>query len=378
MTAAVEQLEAAATAEAAPPEERVLRVLGEDGRLVEGAPLPDGLDAPAVLALHRLMLRQRLLDDLMLTLQRQGRISFYGAATGQEAAVFGSGWALEPRDWVLPALREGGLALMRGYPLEHYLAQCFGNAMDVTHGRQMPCHYGAAAQNHVTLSSPIATQLPHAVGVAFGMKIRRDGAVAVGYMGDGATSENDFHSALDLASRQVLPVVFVCQNNQWAISVPFSGQTASTSVAIKARAYRMPGVRVDGNDVFAVYQAMRGAVARARSGGGPTLLEALTYRMGAHSTSDDPSRYRDEAVTEAWRAKDPIARLEKYVLAEGLASEDQLKTLRDQLFKDIRETLARVEAAPAAPALETLFTDVFAELPDFLKAQAAEAARFQR
>ncbi len=341
-----------------------------------GAVVPSELDAAAIRELLRLMLRQRLLDDLMLTVQRQGRVGFYGPATGQEAAVFGSGWALEPQDWILPALREGGVALMRGYPLEDYLAQCFGNSLDASKGRQMPCHYGAAEQNYATLSSPIATQLPHAVGVALGMKVQHKSAVCVGYMGDGATSENDFHTSLDMAGRLNLPLVFVCQNNQWAISVPFEGQTASSSVAIKAVAYRMPGVRVDGNDVFAVYRAVKDAVDRARSGGGPTLIEALTYRMGAHSTSDDPSRYRDESVTEAWKAKDPIARLKRYCSREGLMDEASIDGLEKTLFAEIRETLNRVEAADALVPLASMFEDVFADRPWFLDEQLADAERF--
>jgi len=357
-------------------DEGLRQILLEDGTLAEGAGVPEELDGDAIRELLRLMLRQRLLDDLMLTLQRQGRIGFYGAATGQEASVFGSGWALEQQDWILPALREGGVALMRGYPLEDYLAQCFGNALDKSKGRQMPCHYGAAEQNYATLSSPIATQLPHAVGVALAMKSQGHEAVCVGYMGDGATSENDFHTSLDMAGRLQLPVVFVCQNNQWAISVPFSGQTVSSSVAIKACAYRMPGVRVDGNDVFAVYRAMKDAVDRARRGEGPTLIEALTYRMGAHSTSDDPSRYRDESITEAWKAKDPIARLEKYCVSQGLLDEAGITELRESLFKGIRETLSTVEAADSMVPLGSMFEDVFAESTWFLDEQRAEAERF--
>lgn len=357
-------------------DESLRQILKPDGKLVEGTKVPEGLDGDDILELHRLMLRQRLLDDLMLTLQRQGRIGFYGPATGQEAAVFGTGWPLKPQDWVLPALREGGVALMRGYPLEDYLAQCFGNSIDKSKGRQMPCHYGAAEQNYATLSSPIATQLPHAVGVAWGMKIRKADAVCVGYMGDGATSENDFHTSLDLAGRNNLPVVFVCQNNQWAISVPFSGQTTSSSVAIKACAYRMPGVRVDGNDVFAVVEVMREAVDRARDGGGPTLIEAVTYRMGAHSTSDDPSRYRDESITEAWKSKDPIARLQAYCIDAELMDQAAIDALKDVLFKDIRDTLATVEAADASLPLDTMFNDVFEERPDFLDDQLAYAERF--
>ena len=354
-----------------------LRILDEEGRLVDGASVPEGIDEGALRDLLRLMVRQRLLDELMLRVQRQGRIGFYGPATGQEAAVFGTGYALTPRDWVLPALREGGVALMRGYPLRDYIAQCFGNAADRSKGRQMPCHYGAIEQNYATLSSPIGTQLPHAVGVGMAIKARGHDAVCVGYMGDGATSENDFHTSLDWAGRMALPVVFVCQNNQWAISVPVSRQTRAATLAARAAAYRMPGRRVDGNDVLACYAAMAEAVARARSGAGPTLIEALTYRMGAHSTSDDPSRYRDEAVTEAWKAKDPILRARRFVIRQGVMTGQEIDDLEVRLGAEIREVLAEVEAAPAAPELATMFDDVYARRTWLLEEQLAEA-RAQR
>ncbi len=359
------------------PDGRPLRrVLDESGVLVDGAALPTGLSTGDQLKLLRLMLRQRLLDDLMLTLQRQGRIGFYGPCTGQEAAVFGSGWALEERDWILPALREGGVALMRGYPLEDYIAQCFGNALDRSKGRQMPCHYGAIEQHYATLSSPIGNQLPQAVGVAMAMQARGTDAVCIGYMGDGATSENDFHSALDMARRTKTPVVFFCQNNQWAISVPVAGQTAAPTLAARAAAFRVPAERVDGNDVFAVIEVTREAVARARAGEGPTFVEALTYRIGAHSTSDDPSRYRDESVTDQWRLRDPIGRLRAWLVAGGLITSAAAEALEVELAATIRDTLARVEAADPSPPLATLFDDVFAERTWLLEEQAAAAARF--
>lgn len=357
-------------------DEDVHRLLDESGQLVEGATVPAGLDDEALRELHRLMRRQRLLDDRMLRLQRQGRIGFYGAATGQEAGVFGSGYALADDDWVLPALREGGVALMRGYPLRDYLAQCYGNAADRTRGRQMPCHYGAVEQHFVTLSSPIGNQLPQAVGVAHGMRIRGEDAVCMGYLGDGATSENDFHEAMTLAARLELPVVFFCQNNQWAISVPVDGQTAAPSLAAKADGYGMRGARVDGNDVLACYEVARDAVARARRGEGPTFVEALTYRIGAHSTSDDPTRYRDESVTEAWKDKDPIERLERYLRARGALGEGEAEELARRLDAEIAETLEAVEAAEPLPPLDTLFDDVYADRPWHLAEQAAEAARF--
>ena len=352
------------------------RILGQKGDVLAKAAVPAELDRVALCALYRWMLQQRLLDDLMLLVQRQGRIGFYGPATGQEAAVFGTGRAIGPQDWVLPALREGGVALMRGYPLVDYIAQCFGNSLDKSFGRQMPCHYGASEQNYATLSSPIGNQLPQAVGVAMAMKARGDKAVCLGYIGDGGTSEGDFHTALDLAARMQAPVVFVCQNNQWAISTPVAGQTASKSIAAKAKAFRMPSVRVDGNDVLACYEVTKKAVDRARGGGGPSFIEALTYRIGAHSTSDDPSRYRDESITEKWKKRCPVKRFERFLIQAGHLSEQAASELRDELFASIRETLNAVESAAKAPALSTMFDDVFAERPWFLREQAEVAARY--
>src|SRR5262245_14664787 len=207
-----------------------------------------------LLKMYRTMALIRVLDQRMLNLQRQGRIGFYGTATGQEAAVVGSAAALEDHDWIFPALREGGAALHRGYPLERLICQLIGNAGECSLGRQMPCHYSFREGGYVSVSSVIGTQIPQATGAAMAARIRKDPVVVMGYLGDGATSATDFHTALNFAAVFAAPVVFLCQNNQWAISVPFSKQTASEGVAVKAEAYGMPGVAVDGNDLAAVYQ----------------------------------------------------------------------------------------------------------------------------
>ena len=348
------------------------RILDEEGRLV--GERPGGLDDAALLRMYRAMRFQRLLDDRMLTLQRQGRIGFYGACTGQEATVFGSGMALEPHDWVFPALREGGVALLRGYPLEDYVAQLFGSRNDKTKGRQMPCHYCDAERRFVSVSSPIGTQLTQAIGAAHAARIRHDDAVVIGYLGDGATSSGDFHVAMRFAGAQRLPVVLLCANNQWAISVPWDKQTASRTIAVKARAYGMEGVRVDGNDALAVYDATRRAVDKARAGGGPTFIEALTYRLGAHSTSDDPSRYRDEAITEQWRGRDPIERLRKLLGALGVWDDAREEKLCSESNLMIRKTIDEQEGQPA-PGPRTLFEDVYAQVPTHLREQSAELLR---
>jgi pyruvate dehydrogenase E1 component alpha subunit/2-oxoisovalerate dehydrogenase E1 component alpha subunit len=362
------------------PELGLVQLLPEHGR-VDDAGLPPAIAAlsdDALRSLYRGMVRIRVMDERLLALQRQGRIGFYGEAKGQEAAVIGSAAALDRDDWLVPALREAGGALHRGLPVAQYVAQIFGNSDDIAKGRQLPCHPGSREARYLTMSSCIATQLPHAVGMAWAAKIRHDQVVVLGCLGDGASSEEDFHVALNFAGVYELPVVFFCQNNQWAISTPVGVQTASPTIAIKARAYGFPGVRCDGNDVLAVYATVKEAVERARQGGGPTLVEALTYRVSAHSSSDDPSRYRDERVTEEWKShKDPIERFRRYLSARGLLDGAADERLRAELDAEVRAAVAAAESA-APPPLESLIEDVFAEVPWHLREQLAEIAALPR
>lgn len=349
----------------------LFQLVDPSGREVAPVPaLPPGL---AVRFLEA-MLFQRALDQRMLNLQRQGRIGFYGTAKGQEGATLGTGAAFEADDWVFPALREGAVSLWRGFPLTHYIAQCFGNAMDPTHGRQMPCHYSDGPHHYVSLSSPIATQVTQAAGAARAVQILGRKAVIGGYLGDGATSEGEFHAGLNFAGVWKAPVVFVCQNNQWAISVPVGKQTASETLAVKAIAYGMPGVRVDGNDVLACYVAAKAAVDRARAGGGPTFIECLTYRLGGHSSSDDPTKYRDENEAKAWELKDPLLRHKAWLVARGEWSEAREEAFLAEAGKQITDAIAAVEAAPP-PALDTLFRDVYATLPPHLLDQQRRLER---
>ena len=335
--------------------------------LNQNAP-PKILEKAELLHLYSEMLRLRLLDQRMLTLQRQGRIGFYGTATGEEAAILGSAFALRPDDWIFPALRQGGAALLRGYPLVEYISQCMGNELDQTKGRQMPSHYCYRPANFVSWSSCIGTQIPHAMGAAWGMKLQGKDSVAVAYLGDGATSEGDFHVSMNFAGVFKIPVIFFCQNNQWSISVNIKQQTASESIAIKAVAYGFEGIRVDGNDVLAVYQATRNAVEKARHGGGPTLIEAITYRMGAHSSSDDPRLYRDENEVEEWRRRDPVNRFLKYLQDQGYWSPKEQETLEERLNQEILAAVAEAEKA-GPPPMTSLFEDVFAEIPASLREQ---------
>ncbi len=328
------------------------------------------LPEATVLRAYREMKRLRLLDARMILLQRQGRVGFYGAAHGQEAVPIAAGLAVSPADWVFPALREQGVMLVRGFPMKAFVAQIFGNSGDVLQGRQMPSHHSGRAVHQVSWSSCIGPQIPQAVGAAFAMRARKDPAVAVAFLGDGATSQADFHAAMTFAGVWKVPCVIVCQNNHWSISVPAERQTASATFAVKARAYGMPGVRVDGNDLLAVYGALQAALERARSGGGPTLLEAVTYRMGPHSTSDDPSRYRSQDEVDAWARKDPLARLRGHLQHLGLASEEADAALDAELTAEIAGAVAEVEALPP-PALETLVSDVYAEVPWHLREELA-------
>ncbi len=337
---------------------RMLSVLKEDGSLDPNR--DPGLPTETLLHLYETMVRVREFDRRMLVLQRQGRIGFYGPILGQEAATVGSVAALEDRDWIFPALREGAAALMRGLPLHVAIAQLIGNDLDRCKGRQMPCHYTFKEGNYYGMSSVIGTQISHAVGAAMAARLRGDDVVVAGYMGDGATSANDFHSGMNFAAVYKAPCVLICQNNQWAISVPISMQSASETLAMKADAYGMPSVRVDGNDVLAVYAATREAAQRARQGDGPTFLELVTYRRLGHSSSDDPSRYRDEAEVAAWEQRDPVERLRRHLEQAGNWSADDEQGLQDRIAAEVNEAIREAEAA-GPPARETLITDVFAE-----------------
>ena len=345
------------------PETPLLSILG-DGEGAAGVQVPK-LPPELLKKAFRTMLLVRALDAKMTNLQRQGRIGFYGACTGQEATPIGTAMALRPDDWVFPALREGSTALYRGLRVSHYVAQCMGNDHDLQRGRQMPCHYMDRSVNHVSWSSVIATQLPHAAGAAYAMKLKGKDTVAVGFLGDGATSENDFHSAMNFAAVTRSPVVFVCQNNQFAISVQHDHQTATRTYAEKAAAYGMPGVRVDGNDILAVHQAVAEAVERARGGGGPTLIEALTYRLVPHSTSDDPSRYRDERQYEHWKGRDPLRIFRRHLEKRGIWSQKWEDQLQAELDAEVEVAIREAEQA-GLPEPGSMFEDVYAHVPQLL------------
>jgi pyruvate dehydrogenase E1 component alpha subunit/2-oxoisovalerate dehydrogenase E1 component alpha subunit len=357
------------------------QLLRDDGAPIDAAASAEfeKLDRAFARKLFEGMVRIRVTDARMMALQRQGRIGFYGEATGQEAAVVGSAAASEPQDWIVPALREAGVGLYRGMTTDSYLAQIYGNALDPTKGRQLPCHPCDREHHYVVMSSCVSTQIPHAVGIAMAMKIAGDkDKVCFGFMGDGGTSEGDFHVSLNFAGVSKAPCVLICQNNQWAISTPGSVQTAAASIAIKARGYGMEGLRVDGNDVLAVWSAVKHAADKARRGDGPSFVELVTYRVNAHSSSDDPSRYRDESITELWKSqRDPIRRFETYLTSRGWLAAGERDALAQTLETEVRDSIARQEAA-AMPQLASIIDDVYEEPTWLLREQLAELAAAPR
>jgi pyruvate dehydrogenase E1 component alpha subunit len=342
-------------------------ILRPDGTVEGDRELP-AISWEDLLRLYRVMLLTRRLDERMITLQRQGRIGFYIGSIGEEAAITASAFALEDQDWIVPSYRELAALLLRGYPLFELLCQFFGNSRDPVKGRQMPNHYASRELRFLSISSPVGTQIPHATGLAMAAKLRKSNEIALAYFGEGATSQGDFHVAANFAGVFKAPVVFFCRNNHWAISVPLELQTSSRSIAVKAEAYGFEGRRVDGNDVFAVYSATRDAVDKARRGDGPTLIEAVTYRIGPHSTSDDPKVYREESMVEDWKQKGPLRRLKTYLIEQGHWSEEQDSQLESEIKNEIQDNLRRAEKV-GPPFVDTIFEDVFDSLPWHLEEQ---------
>jgi pyruvate dehydrogenase E1 component alpha subunit len=339
-----------------------LSILDSDGNL--DTPLEPDLSPEDLRRLYRAMLLGRRLDERMLRLQRQGRIGTFAPIKGQEASQMGSVFALRTTDWMVPSFRETAAMLWRGWPIEKILLVFAG----YLEGNQP-----SPDQRDLPITIPVATQLPHAVGLAYAAQYRGDDAVVMAYCGDGATSEGDFHEALNVAGVWHVPVVFVVQNNQWAISVPLKKQTHSRTLAQKALAYGFPGIQVDGNDVLAVYAASREAVERARAGRGPTLVECVTYRLGVHTTADDPTRYRSAEEVLAWERKDPLTRFRAYLEKRNLLE----SRLEEQLDGEIARAVEAFEAMPP-PDPVTIFDHAYAEMPPHLLAQRAEMEARQR
>ncbi len=321
---------------------------------------------------YRWMVLGRVLDRRMLALQRQGRIGFYGPATGQEAVSVGAGLVTRPEDWVAPGLREQLLALVRGHPLGAYVHHLFADDLDPSRGRQMPCHPSAREVHYLSMSSVIGTQISHAVGVGYGLKLRHDPGLAYAFFGDGATSANDFHAGLNLAAVWQLPVVFCCTNNQWAISMPVERQSAVAQLADKGRAYGIPGRRVDGTDVVSVIAETRAAASLVRTGAGPALLEFVLFRMTPHSSSDDPSRYQAKDWSARAIAHDPVHRLEELLERLGKVDAAERSRLETEADAAVKAAIADAEAAPS-PRPDSLTTDVLAPSPGQVAAGPKES-----
>lgn len=303
------------------------------------------------------MVLNRVLDRRLQMLQRQGRLGFYMTSRGEEATILGAAFCLENRDPIFLSYRELGCLLWRRVPLTLVFDQLIGNSHDLCLGRQMPVHYAFRDWGIPSVSSPVGTQLPHACGFAYASKIRRSGEVALAFCGEGTASQGDFHTALNFSGAFWVPAIYVIRNNGYAISTPESVQTAAESLAARADGYGLPGYQIDGNDFLAVVCAIREAVERARSGGGPTLIEALTYRIGAHSTADDPSAYRSDAEAEEWSRMDPFERLRRHARWRGVWSDEVEQASTQAWEKRVTDTLAECERHPP-PTVESLFDDV--------------------
>jgi len=334
-----------------------LQILDEDGNCDEE--LRPSLDNEQVKKLYEWMVLARTFDEKAFKLQREGRLGTYASILGQEAAQTGSAYALRPSDWMFPAFREPGASLVRGLPMRMIFQYWAGDER----GSQIP-----EGLNDFPITIPVATQIPIAVGVALAAKAKGDPIAVIAYMGDGATSKGDFHEGLNFAGVFSAPVVFVCQNNQWAISVPRMRQSASKTLAQKAIAYGFPGIQVDGNDIFAVYRATNEALERARAGNGPTLIECLTYRLGDHTTADDASRYRSRDEVEQWKRKDPIERLRKYLERGGIWNKAYDQTVRSEAKAKVQTAVHEEESVPPPDPLD-MFRFTYQDLPVQLKEQ---------
>ncbi|MFD2189851.1 thiamine pyrophosphate-dependent dehydrogenase E1 component subunit alpha [Pistricoccus aurantiacus] len=345
----------------------VFKLLQQDGTLYDGAKAPK-LEKEKALRIYRAMLFTRVLDERMLAAQRQGRLSFYMQCTGEEAAVVGSTAALDDNDMIMAQYREQAALAYRGFSVDEFMNQMFGNEKDYGKGRQMPIHYGSAKLNYMTISSPLATQIPQAAGYAYGQKMAGQENCTLVYFGEGAASEGDFHAALNMATVHHAPVIFFCRNNGYAISTPAVEQFAADGVAPRAFGYKMRVIRVDGNDLLAVYQATLEARHHVVKHHHPVLIEAMTYRLAAHSSSDDPSGYRSKKEEEAWREKDPILRMRRWLESKKWWSEEEEKSLQEDMRKDVLDTMKRAQKLPP-PTLDSLFTDVYARPTPALKAQ---------
>lgn len=350
--------------------EEPIRVISEAGDWVADFDLD--LEPETLQSFYRHMLRARIVDERLGRLQRQGRVSFVAPSAGHEAAQIGIAHAMQAgTDWLYPYYRDIGLILALGMPLVEVIGQSTGTLADSAKGRQMPYHLGSSQLNVFTVASPIASHVPPATGTAISQKIAGSGEVTICTFGDGATSEGDWHAGVNFAGAQGAPVVFACQNNGYAISVPMKRQTGSDTIHQKAHAYGMPGYFVDGMDVLASYYVMTEAVERARQGIGPSLVELMVYRYGGHSSADDDGRYRPREEVSLWRGRDPLERFRRFLSKRGLWDDALEEAAAAEINAEFAAALQQSDEA-GLPALESMFDDVLAEMPARLKAQRAE------
>lgn len=336
-----------------------LSILNADGE-VDTELMPD-LDEDQLQQLHRMILLSRRFDERLMSLQRRGQIGTFAPVKGQEASQIGVMATVEKDDWLIPAFRETAAAIYRGASLSGlFILQAGYNE-----GGRIPDDH-----NDLPIAVPVGTQMLHAVGIAYAMQYRKKQQVAVTFFGDGATSEGDFHEAMNFAGVFNTPTIFVCQNNQWAISTPRAKQTKSKTLAQKAFAYGVPGLQVDGNDVFAVYAAAQEAVERARAGDGPSLIECVTYRLSVHTTADDPTKYRSEEEVEEWEHRDPLVRLQKYLIEQDVLSQKKIETLEEDLKEEISQAwqAAQAEMEEIGDPID-MFDYVYDERPSYLEEQ---------
>lgn len=348
-----------------PIEDKIFRIVDNEGKVINTEWFPE-ISQDDILKAYKDMLFVRTADIMAVSYQRQGRMFTYPLNLGQEAISVALGKVIEKEDWLVPAFRELGAWLAKGATLKevfmYFMGYEEGNAF--LHVPKL-----------LPVSVPIASQLTHAAGIGYAVKLQNTQDVVFAVVGDGGTSEGDFHEALNFAAVWKVPVVFIVQNNQFAISVPFSMQTASVNIAVKSAAYGMPGLKVDGNDFFAMFAALKEATAFAREGQGPVLIEALTYRKGAHTTSDDPTKYRSKENEEEWEKTDPLKRMSAYLKDSNLWDDTQENELTAQFKKEVDREFEAAEATPAY-ALEDVFKYTYADMPEDLKMQQMEHEKF--
>lgn len=346
----------------------VYRVLNRDGHVIDPSHDPK-LGQELITNLYKGMTLLNTMDRILYESQRQGRISFYMTSFGEEGTHFGSAAALDPQDLIYGQYREAGVLMYRGYTLDQFVNQCYGNMRDLGKGRQMPVHYGIQSLNFVSISSPLATQMTHAVGSAYGIKRSQSGLCVICYFGEGASSEGDAHAAFNFSATLNCPIIFFCRNNGYAISTPTHEQYKGDGIAARGPAYGIPSIRVDGNDILAVFNATKAARQLVVDESKPALIEAMTYRIGHHSTSDDSSAYRSVDEVRFWHQKDhPISRLRKYMENQKWWDDEKEKSWKEETKKQVMQTVVEAEKLKKPP-FDEMLRDVYSDMPPHLEEQ---------